>query len=149
MCVCVVFVSACYFVYTVFKNETQLFPPFCLASSRYVVIVLDCCHAGLLANALAEDRIETNAEVYVLAACSKSEVSMCHPELGSGFFTFFLTNYLQRHAKRGQLPISAALMHTQQLCPAVARLCVRSEREKAQKAPNTKTVMHPVLRVSG
>eukprot|EP00117_Sycon_ciliatum_P039567 scpid37550/ scgid1907/ len=116
--------------------------------ARHIVIFLDCCHAGLLAASLAEDAVQSTSqsELYVLAACSTSEVSLCHSELGSGFFTFFTSDYLRRHGKPGQLPIGAAMKHCQSLCPAMAELCVHSQREKASKTPGTKYIMHPLLR---
>ncbi|XP_065193894.1 uncharacterized protein LOC135825083 [Sycon ciliatum] len=116
--------------------------------ARHIVIFLDCCHAGLLAASLAEDTVQSTSqsELYVLAACSTSEVSLGHSELGSGFFTFFTSDYLRRHGNHGQLPIGAAMKHCQSLCPAMAKLCVRSQREKASRAPGTKYIMHPLLR---
>ncbi|XP_070561531.1 uncharacterized protein [Ptychodera flava] len=73
------------------------------ARAKYVILILDCCYAGKLAeDMLFGQGIET--PTYVLAACNSREKSLSFADLGNGFFTFFVNRYLRDQTQQGEFP---------------------------------------------
>ncbi|XP_070561530.1 uncharacterized protein [Ptychodera flava] len=69
--------------------------------AKYFILILDCCHAGMITHDLL---FESTADVSmcVLASCSTTENSMSCKDLGNGFFTFFVNRYLCDKTSSGE-----------------------------------------------
>ena len=71
---------------------------------------------------------------------------MGHQELGSGFFSFFLSNHLTAHASRGVFPVSQAFLDCREVCRAITDLYVSTLREQREKKrPVSTATMSPEL----
>lgn len=93
--------------------------------ARYFIMIADCCRAGKFADDLVVNSDQT-APLYILASCSSNQKSLSFKDLGHGFFTFFLTNFLKAsHIKNNDderiniFPVKPTIDFCQPLCKAL------------------------------
>ena len=72
----------------------------------YVIISLDCCYAGGLANELTTSAINLRSGTYVLSACTAFETSLVIGPLGHSVYAYFLSYAIRVISfAHGSLPI--------------------------------------------
>ncbi|XP_078615861.1 uncharacterized protein LOC144884424 [Branchiostoma floridae x Branchiostoma japonicum] len=94
----------------------------------YIILVLDCCYAGLFAERLITEAEASGLKVCVLASCTGEEKSLSHTELGNGFFTYFLASFLRgvdgdrTEGMASEFPVEESVQYCRPLCEAMLSL---------------------------
>ncbi|XP_065199005.1 uncharacterized protein LOC135830704 isoform X2 [Sycon ciliatum] len=110
-----------------------------------IVVILDLCNGGSVLPTFRARLMECcpASNIYLLVATRENETTWLCGKLGCSLFTFFLSNYLQRHAQVGRLPIWDAMRHAQTLTP------VLSEFLSTNADGDSGVIPHPVMEARG
>eukprot|EP00117_Sycon_ciliatum_P006478 scpid50109/ scgid1994/ len=113
--------------------------------ARVIVVILDLCNGGSVLPTFRDRLMECcpASNIYLLVATRENEKTWSCGKLGCSVFTFFLGNYLQRHAQVGRLPIWDAMDHAQTLTP------VLSEFLSSNADGDSGVIPHPVMEAHG
>ncbi|XP_066296514.1 uncharacterized protein [Branchiostoma lanceolatum] len=107
----------------------------------YIILILDCCYAGLFAERLITEAERSGLKVCILASCAGEEKSLSHTELGNGFFTYFLASFLRgvdgKRAKgmTSEFPVEESVEYCRPLCEAMLSLMRPGYGDSAQMTP--------------
>ena len=109
------------------------------------MVILDLCNGGSVLPTFRARLMECcpASNIYLLVATRENETTWLCGKLGCSLFTFFLSNYLQRHAQVGRLPIWDAMRHAQTLTP------VLSEFLSTNADGDSGVIPHPVMEARG
>lgn len=103
--------------------------------ARYVIISLDCCYAGGLANELTASAINLRSGTYVLSACTAFETSLVIGPLGHSVFAYFLSYALRTIPfSPGSLPIHKIFTECSTLCMCLSSFLVSYSPEFGLKS---------------
>ncbi|CAH1239928.1 Hypp5907 [Branchiostoma lanceolatum] len=107
----------------------------------YMILILDCCYAGLFAERLITEAERSGLKVCVLASCAGEEKSLSHNELGNCFFTYFLASFLRDvDGKRtdgmtSEFPVEESVEYCRPLCEAMLSLMRPGYGDSAKMTP--------------
>ena len=94
--------------------------------AKYVLLVLDCCYAGKIANDLAGNWSEKDLGLYVISACTANEASLVLGPLGHSIFTYFLAQAISKLTLHpGQLPVHEIFKECQACSVALSSLLIK------------------------
>ncbi len=93
--------------------------------SLYVVVSLDCCYAGGLANEIAVSDLNLRSGMYVLSACTAFETSLVIGPLGHSVYAYFLAYAIRVLLfSPGTLPIHKIFQECSILCKSLTSFLV-------------------------
>ena len=101
--------------------------------AKYVIISLDCCYAGGIAEALTKgsENIVPIPGLYVLAACMANETSASVESLGSSVFSYFLSHAIRTSVpflSPGEFPLQQIHKKCRKLTKALTSLLLSYDR---------------------
>ena len=93
---------------------------------RYVLIILDSCYSGGMAEVIATGTVEHELPIgglYVFTSCTANEASLVVTALGQSIFNyFFCSNLFKSYAQPGKLPIKEIYENCDACCMAFSSL---------------------------
>ena len=101
---------------------------------RYILVILDCCYAGGVANELtlatAAEHISI-AGMYVLTSCTASESSKVISALGHSVFNYFFCRTVDScHVCPGHFPVQEVYTINHECCEAFSSLLVTYNKQE-------------------
>ncbi|XP_064642534.1 uncharacterized protein LOC135496897 [Lineus longissimus] len=111
----------------------KLLRAFHKTKAKYVVMVMDCCYAGGVAEELVLN-ISDEVPTYILASCTSTQKSLSFNQLGNGFFTYFFLKFFDSYHK-ATFPLKEVVTYCKPLCNAINKLLRPGFDSEASMSP--------------